>query len=170
MEKSVDLSQLQPHVSVVSDNFDTARDAEEYENCEDSFDRLNKYFEDVLDVEFTVGYSDRYCGAKNNFYSVPMITGATPSSKLSTLKKVLVKKQAELDAFTAAVDFYSGIDDTRLFMKAIVDAAKDIKLCKYAYFDDVQWHWRLHALWFFRTGKDVRIMKTLQNVLPIRKS
>ena len=43
--------------------------------------------------------------------------------------------EKELNAFTAAVDFYGGIDDTRLFIKAITDAAKDIKRGDYAYFD-----------------------------------
>ena len=53
--------------SVVSGDFDDERDAEEYEDCDGAYDRLQKYFEDVCDVEFIVAPGSRgleYRGAK----------------------------------------------------------------------------------------------------------
>ena len=41
--------------SVVSGEFDDATDAEEYEDCFDSYERLARYFEDVYDVEYSIG-------------------------------------------------------------------------------------------------------------------
>ena len=76
--------------------------------------------------------------------------------------------EEELGAFTAAVDFYGG-DDSRLFMTAIVDAAKVIASGKYVYFGDVHFYDDLGIKVFCRGIDNYHLPDWLEDYIDLER-